>query len=68
MGCLMYFRATRSNIIFAVNLLSRFMHYASELHFQATKKIVRYIKGARNCGIKFSHLHNFMLHDYFDKA
>jgi hypothetical protein len=62
----MYFRATRSNITFAVNLLSRFMHYASELHFQATKKIVRYIKGAINCSIKFSHLHNFMLHDYFD--
>jgi len=41
-GCLMYLTATRSNIAFAVSLLSRFMHCASELHLQAKKKMVWY--------------------------
>jgi len=62
----MYLTATGPDITFAVSLLSRFMHYASKLHFQATKKIVRYIKGTMNYGIKFSHLNNFMLHGHSD--
>ena len=65
-GCLMYLTATRSDIAFAVSLLSRFMHYASELHLQAAKKIVRYVKGTISYGIKYSHLQNFMLHGYSD--
>ena len=31
------------------------MHYASDLHFQVAKRIVRYIKGIVNYGIKFSY-------------
>lgn len=44
-GCLMYLTSTRPDFAFAVSLLSRFMHCASELHFQGAKKIMRYIKG-----------------------
>jgi hypothetical protein len=65
-GCLMYLIIIRSMITFVVSLLSRFMYCASELHFQATKGIVRYIKGIVNYGIKFSDLQSFMLHGYFD--
>ncbi|XP_052308549.1 uncharacterized mitochondrial protein AtMg00810-like [Populus trichocarpa] len=65
-GCLMYLTATRSDIAFAVSLLSRFMHCASELHLQAAKRIVRYVKGTISYGIKYSHLQNFMLHGYSD--
>ena len=36
-GCLMYLTATRPDILFAVSILSSFMHCASEVHFQATK-------------------------------
>jgi hypothetical protein len=64
--CLMYLTATGSNIAFAMSLLSRFIHCASELHLQAAKRIVRYIKGTISYGIKFSHLQNFMLHGYSD--
>jgi len=39
---------------------------AGELHFQAAKRIVRYIKGTMNYDIKFSHLQSFMLHSYSD--
>ena len=65
-GCLMYLTATRLNIMFTVSLLSGFMHCASEIHFQATKTIVRYIKGTINYGIKYSHFQNFKLHGYSD--
>jgi hypothetical protein len=65
-GCLMYLTVTRSDIAFAVSLLSRFMHCASELHLQAAKRIVRYVKGTISYGIKYSHLQNFMLHGYSD--
>lgn len=44
-GCLMYFTATRPDIMFVVSLLSRFMHCAGDVHFQAAKRIVIYIKG-----------------------
>jgi hypothetical protein len=62
--CLMYLTITRSDIAFVVSLHSRFMHCASELHLQGAKRIVRYIKGIINYGIKFSHLQNFKLHGY----
>jgi hypothetical protein len=65
-GCVMYLTATRSDIAFSVSLLSRFMHCASELHLQAAKRIVRYVKGTISYGIKYSHLQNFMLHGYSD--
>jgi len=52
-GCLMYLTATKPDIMFAVSLLSRFMYCASEVHFQATEGIVRYIKGSVNYGIKY---------------
>jgi hypothetical protein len=60
--CLIYLTATRLDIAFVVSSLSHFMHCASELHLQAAKRIVRYIKGTISYGIKFSHLQNFMLH------
>ncbi|WJZ98853.1 hypothetical protein VitviT2T_017352 [Vitis vinifera] len=65
-GCLMYLTATRPDIMFSVSLLSRFMHCASEVHFQAAKRIVRYIKGTTNYGIKYSYCQNFKLHGYSD--
>ena len=55
-GCVMYLTATRSDIAFAVSLLSRFMHCASEFHLQAEQRMVTYIKGIISYGIKFSHL------------
>ncbi|CAL5403595.1 unnamed protein product [Camellia sinensis] len=65
-GCLMYLTATRPNIMHAVSLLSRFMHCASEVHFQAAKRILRYIKGTVNYGIKFTHCSDFKFHGFFN--
>nr|KYP66217.1 hypothetical protein KK1_012504 [Cajanus cajan] len=52
-GCLMYLTPTRPNILFPVSVLSRFMHCASELHLKATKRVVRYIKGTINYGVRY---------------
>ena len=65
-GCLMYLTTRISDIAFTVSFLSWFMHRASELHFEGAKRIVRYIKGIINYGIKFSRLQNFKLHGYSD--
>ena len=65
-GCLMYLTTTRPDIMNAISLLSRYMHCASEIHFQAAKRIVKYIKGTIDYGLKFCQVKNFTLHDYSD--
>nr|KYP76434.1 Copia protein [Cajanus cajan] len=65
-GCLMYLTAIRPDIMFDVSMLSRFMHCASEVHLQAANRIVRYIKGTVDYGVKYTHSHNFQLHGYSD--
>ncbi|KAF7831480.1 Retrovirus-related Pol polyprotein from transposon RE2 [Senna tora] len=53
LGCLMYLTASRPDIMHVVSLLSRFMHCASEEHLQAAKRVVRYVKGTVDFGIKY---------------
>ena len=65
-GCLMYLTATRPDIIFAVSLLSRFMHCASEVHLRAAKRILRYVKGTLDYGVKFEKYTNFKLCGFYD--
>jgi uncharacterized cupredoxin-like copper-binding protein len=65
-GCLMYLTATRPDIMYAVSLLSRYMHCASEIHFQAAKRILRYVKGTLDYGIRFSQVKSFCLLGYSD--
>ncbi|XP_027152181.1 uncharacterized protein LOC113752261 [Coffea eugenioides] len=65
-GCLMYLTATRPDIMFAVSLMSRFMNCASEVHFAATKCILRYVKGTTDYGIKYSCRHDFQLQGFSD--
>jgi hypothetical protein len=65
-GCLMYLTATRPDILFAVSLLSRFMHCASEMHLIAAKRILRYIKGTVDFGVKFEKCQEFKLYGFSD--
>ncbi|XP_045791716.1 uncharacterized mitochondrial protein AtMg00810-like [Trifolium pratense] len=50
-GCLMYLTATRPDIMFSVSLISRYMSKPTELHLQAAKRILRYLKGTTSYGI-----------------
>ena len=62
----MYLTATRLDIMYVVSLLLRYMHCASEIYFQAAKRVLRYVKGTIDYGIKFSQVKNFILHGYSD--
>ncbi|KAA3474856.1 receptor-like protein 12 [Gossypium australe] len=65
-GCLLYLTATRPDIIYVVRLLSRFMHCYNEKHFQAAKRVLRYIKGTLSYGVLFSKAESMKLVGYAD--
>ncbi|TXG53900.1 hypothetical protein EZV62_019156 [Acer yangbiense] len=52
-GNLLYLTATRPDIMFAANLLSRFMNSPSQKHFGVGKRDLRYIQGTMNYEIKY---------------
>lgn len=52
-GCLMYLTATRPDLMYSVSLVSRFMSKPTELHLQAAKRILRYLKGTVDFGIMY---------------
>ena len=53
-GSLMYLTHTRPDIVFAVSLISQFMHNPSKNHMGAAKRILRYVQGTSACGIRYS--------------
>ena len=60
-GCLMYLTATRPDILNDVSILSRFMNCASEMHLKVAKRVIRYVEGTSNFGIKFKRAEEFKL-------
>jgi hypothetical protein len=50
-GSLMYMTATRPDLTYDVSLISRFMEAPTELHYQAVRKILRYLKGTLDYGL-----------------
>lgn len=46
-GSLLHLTATRPDLVFAVNFLSRFMQCPSEIHFKAAKRVLRYVRGTK---------------------
>ena len=53
-GSLLYLTTSKPDILFAVSVLSRFMHSPSEKHFSATKRVLRYIKETVALRVQFS--------------
>ncbi|XP_074558519.1 secreted RxLR effector protein 161-like [Curcuma longa] len=52
-GSLIYLMNTKPDIVQAVSMISRFMNEPSKLHFAATKRVLRYLKGTKKMGIKY---------------
>ena len=52
-GSLMYLSMTRPDIMFVVGLISRYMEKPTNLHMQAIKRILRYVRGSMNLGIYY---------------
>ncbi|KZV25304.1 retrovirus-related Pol polyprotein from transposon TNT 1-94 [Dorcoceras hygrometricum] len=65
-GCLMYLTATRPDILNSVSILSRFMHCAIEEHLKAAKRVLRYVKGTCDFGIKYTRSKEFKLVGFSD--
>ena len=53
-GSLMYLTATRPDIMYDVSLISRFIKKPKEAHWQAAKRILRYVKGTKRYGIFYT--------------
>lgn len=54
-GSLLYLACwTRPDIAFAVSELSRFVSDPGSVHMQAAKRVLRYLKGTKDLGLKFT--------------
>ncbi|KAM2004081.1 hypothetical protein ACFX15_027573 [Malus domestica] len=56
-GGLQYLTWTRLDLAFAVNQLCQFMHSPREQHFQAAKRVLRFLKGSVSQGLWFTKGH-----------
>lgn len=65
-GSLNYLTTTRPNISFVVGILSRFMQKPCEGHWSAPKRVLRYLKGTQDFGIKYTQVDDFSLIGYYD--
>ncbi|KAE8715887.1 Xyloglucan endotransglycosylase 6 [Hibiscus syriacus] len=63
-GCLMYLTTTRPDILHAVSVLARFSQAASEEHFIAAKRLLRYVKGTIDYVVLFKHGQEFNFHGF----
>ncbi|KAF5476382.1 hypothetical protein F2P56_008105 [Juglans regia] len=65
-GALQYLTITRPDITHAVNSVSQFMHSPREQHFQAVKRILRYVKGTLHFGLNISPSSNLNISAFSD--
>eukprot|EP00253_Pinus_taeda_P026080 PITA_26080 len=65
-GSLIYLTTTRPDISFAVGILSTFMQKPCERHWSAAKRVLRYLKGTQDLGIKYTQVDDFSLIGYSD--
>jgi hypothetical protein len=65
-GSLMYLIATRLDLMYVVSLISRFMASPTELHLQAAKRVLRYLKGTVDLGVFYRKEGNGELMAYID--
>ena len=65
-GRLMYLKIARPNIMYGVSLISIFMESPKDSHWQAGKRILRYVSGTKDLGIMYSTSEIFKLIGYTD--
>lgn len=65
-GSLMYMTTTRPDIMYVVSLIGRYMSSPTQMHWQTTKRILRYLQGTINLGIMYKRNKNVELLGYTD--
>ncbi|XP_057770881.1 uncharacterized mitochondrial protein AtMg00810-like [Salvia miltiorrhiza] len=65
-GSLIYLTASRPDIAFAVGVCARYQSDPKEAHIDATKRMLRYIKGTPNIGLWYPANDDFKLIGYTD--
>jgi hypothetical protein len=65
-GSLNYLTTTRPDISYSASVLSQFMVKPHESHWNATKAILRYLKGTLYYGIKYTDASDVELTGYLD--
>lgn len=63
-GSLQYLAFTRPDIAYSVNRLSQFMHRPTDDHWQAAKRVLRYLAGTESHGIFLSTRSPITLHAF----
>ena len=65
-GTLQYLSLTRPDISFAINKVCQFMHHPTNIHWQAVKHILRYLKHTISHGLLFTKSTSSLLEAYSD--
>ncbi|GKV40995.1 hypothetical protein SLEP1_g48578 [Rubroshorea leprosula] len=65
-GSLQYLSLTRLDISFAVSRLSQFMHKPTDVHWQALKRVLHYLRGTASHGILLRPQQSLSLHAFSD--
>ncbi|KAI3690760.1 hypothetical protein L2E82_48967 [Cichorium intybus] len=65
-GSLMYLTATRPDLIFSISMISRFIEAPKTSHWEAGKRILKYVKGTQDHGIIYFKNDDFKLKGYSD--
>ena len=63
-GSLLYFTTSRSDIAFSVGICARYQATPKESHLIAVKRIIQYINGTPNYGLRYSKDSNTYLASY----
>ena len=63
-GSLLYLTASRSDIAFSVGVCARYQAAPKESHLTAVKRIIQYINGTPNYGLRYSKDSNAYLAGY----
>jgi histone deacetylase 1/2 len=65
-GALQYLTLTRPDVCFAVNKVCQFLHSPTSTHWSAVKRILRYVQGTLNVGLRIGHSKNMSVSAFSD--
>ena len=66
-GSIMYLMLmTRPDLAASVQILSRFMEKPTRIHWEAIKRVLRYIQGTKEMGLKFQRTQKFEVYGFCD--